>query len=221
MGYKRRKFEEKGWDTQLYERYFHQHQAEYIRTKLRCVKAYQEGMEFAAIAQEYGVHEQSCRKYVNDYLVSGFAGLCKATKRNQPKQLSQDQEQAFKQVLLTARPCEVGLQGNIWTGKLMCQYLEQTYGAVYQSGIYDLLERLNLSHQKAHSDYGNAKLEDQQAFIQELAQTLEAADEKTAVVKFDEFSLCDRPSSYYGWAEKNTRPKVVTDEKNASAPMAF
>lgn len=205
----------------MYERYLHQHQAEYIRTKLRCVKAYSEGMEFAAIAQDYGVHEQSCRKYVNDYLVSGFAGLCKVTKRNQPKQLSQEQEQAFKQVLLTARPCEVGLQGNIWTGKVMCQYLLQTYGVVYQSGIYDLLERLNLSHQKAHSDYGNAKLEDQQAFIQELAQTLEAADEKTAVLKFDEFSLCDRPTSYYGWAEKNTRPKVVTDEKNASAPMAF
>lgn len=221
MGYKRKKFAEKGLNEQAYSRYFHQHQAEYIRIKLRCVKAYGQGMEFAAIAAQYGVHEQSCRKYVNDYLASGFAGLCKATKRKQPTQLSAEQEQSFKQVLLTTRPCEVGLQGNIWTGKLMCQYLEQTYGVVYQSGIYDLLERLNLSHQKAHSDYGNAKEEDQQAFIQELAQTLEQADEKTAVVKFDEFSLCDRPSSYYGWAEKNTRPRVVTDEKNASAQRAF
>jgi len=221
MGYKRRKFEEKGWDTQLYERYFHQHQAEYIRTKLRCVKAYREGMEFAAIAQHYGLHEQSCRKYLNEYLSGGFERLCKATRRKQPTNLTQEQALAFKGVLLSSRPCEVGLSGNIWTGKVMCQYLLQTYGVVYQSGIYDLLERLHLSHQKAHSDYGNAKLEDQQAFIQELAQTLEEADEKTAVLKFDEFSLCDRPTSYYGWAEKNTRPKVVTDEKNASAPMAF
>jgi len=221
MGYKRRKFAEKGMDTQAYERYFHQNQAEYIRTKLRCVKAYSEGMEFAGISQHYGVHEQSCRKYVNAYLSGGFEGLCKETKRKQPTNLTPEQALSFKGVLLSCRPCEVGLSGNIWTGKVMCQYLLQTYGVVYQSGIYDLLERLDLSHQKAHSDYGNAKLEAQQAFIEELAQSLEDADEKTAVVKFDEFSLCNRPSSYYGWAEKNTRPKVVTDEKTASAPMAF
>jgi hypothetical protein len=94
----------------------------------------------------------------------------------------------------------VGLEGNIWTGTLMRQYLKNTYDVTYKSGIYDLLERLELSHQKAHADYGNAKEEDQIAFINELKDTLLQADDKTAVVKFDEFSVSTKTSTYYGWA---------------------
>jgi hypothetical protein len=29
---------------------------------------------------------------------------------------------------------------------------------------------------------------------------------------FDEFAVYNRPSTYYGWAEKNTRPQVASDE---------
>ena len=32
------------------------------------------------------------------------------------------------------------------------------------------------------------------------------------ILFFDEFSVCNRPSTYYGWAEKNTRPQVPSDE---------
>lgn len=32
------------------------------------------------------------------------------------------------------------------------------------------------------------------------------------ILFFDEFSICNRPSTYYGWAEKNTRPQVPSDE---------
>lgn len=32
------------------------------------------------------------------------------------------------------------------------------------------------------------------------------------IIFFDEFSVCNRPSTYYGWAEKNTRPQVPSDE---------
>jgi transposase len=47
---------------------------------------------------------------------------------------------------LNQRPADVGLDGNIWTGELMRQYLKNTYDVVYKSGIYDLLERMGLSH---------------------------------------------------------------------------
>ncbi len=30
---------------------------------------------------------------------------------------------------------------------------------------------------------------------------------------FDEFALYDRPSLFYGWAERNTRPEVKSDER--------
>ncbi|MBK8442380.1 MAG: winged helix-turn-helix domain-containing protein [Sphingobacteriales bacterium] len=96
----------------------------------------------------------------------------------------------------------------------MKAYLKATYGVVYKSGIYDLLERLNLSHQKAHFDYGNADKDKQKAFVTDLKEQLLVADDTTAVLMYDEFSISERPTSYYGWAEKNTRPLVVTNEKN-------
>ena len=54
------------------------------------------------------------------YLKGGFAGLCRPISRPKPKRLADAQEAAFKQVLLDRRPCEMGLEGNIWTGDLMC-----------------------------------------------------------------------------------------------------
>ena len=214
----RDKFQQVGFDEFQYQRYFHQNQAEYLRTKLRCVRMYAQGDGFGQISSTLGVHTQSARKYVNTYLSGGFEQLCRPTVRQQPCLLSDEQADAFKDVLLVKRPEEVGLEGNLWTGSLMCHYLNQTYGVVYKSGIYDLLERLDLSHQRSHADYGNADSSQQSAFLTDLKDTLLKADEKMAVVKFDEFSVCERPTSYYGWAEKNTRPRVVTNEKNASAP---
>lgn len=213
MGYKRKSFEEKGFDEKAYKSYFHKNQEEYIRKKLRSVELYHEGKEFAEIAELLGMHSMVIRKYINDYIKLGFSGLCKAIKRPHKTYLNESQNTAFKEVLLSKRPEEVGMEGNIWTGKLMCAYLEKTYGVIYKKGIYDLLERLGLSHQKAHADYGNAKPEEQIMFLMDLKETLLQADEQTAVVKFDEFSVQSKPSSYYGWAEKNTRPKVKTDEK--------
>lgn len=213
MGYNRVKFEQKGFDEGQYKKYFHQHQEGYIRAKLRCILSYHEGKEFTEISALHRISEQTVRKYVNTYIAGGFETLCKHTIRVQSSLLTTEQGHAFKALLLSKRPCEVGLEGNIWTGDIMRQYLKKAYDVEYKSGIYDLLERLNLTHQKSHLDYGNADPEEQREAIHELKAVLLEADEKTAVVKFDEFSVCDRPTSYYGWAEKNTRPKVVTNEK--------
>jgi len=160
-----------------------------------------------------GIHHQSCRSYLKTYIAEGFDGLCAAIKRPRAGKLSAEQERSFCAVLLSSRPCDHELEGNIWTGKVMCAYIEKTFGVTYKSGIYDLLERRCLSHQRAHADYGNAVPEDQAAFIRDLAETLYQADEAHAVISFDEFSVGAIPTPYYGWAMKNTRPTVKTNEK--------
>ena len=158
------------------------------------------------------------RQYITTYLRAGLTGLCQPTRRPQPSLLTADQALAFKTILLTSTPQDHGLEGRIWTAHRMKQYLKNTYQVQYQGGIYDLLERLNLSQQKAHADYANADPLQQQAFLNEFTQTLLAANTKTAVVAFavprrDEFSVCEKPTAFYGWAEKNTRPTFQTDEK--------
>lgn len=219
MGYKRKAFIKVGFDEAAYKRYFHNNQQEYIRLRLRCVKDYADGLAFNEIAEQRNVHEQTCRSYINMYIAGGFKTLCAPIKREQPTRLNTEQEAAFKEILLNKRPNEVGLEGNIWTGDLMRSYIKKTYAVEYNSGIYDLLERLNLTYQRAHADYGNADPEAQMAYWTELENCILDADEQTAVVKFDEFSVCERASSYYGWAEKNTRPTHCTNEKKENPPM--
>ena len=137
---------------------------------------------------------------------------------SKPERLTKEQLSAFKTVLLTRRPVEEGLEGNIWTGQQMRQFLLARYGVAYKSGIYDLLERLGLSHQRAHADYGNASAADQRQFLEDFRHMLNAADAEHAVLSFDEFSIGAIPTPHYGWAEKNTRPKVVTDEEKEPEP---
>lgn len=222
MGYNRAKFAARGFDEETYKKHLHNNQTEYIRQRLYSVKLYAEGKEFNAISKELNLHEQSVRKYINLYIKNGFDALCKKIIHEEHKaSLTKQQSLDFKEILLTKRPEEVGLSGNIWTGEIMRTYLKLTYNVEYKSGIYDLLERLNLTHQKSHLDYGNANPEQQVAFIEKLKDTLLKADETSAVVKFDEFSVSTRPSSYYGWAEKNTRPKVTTNEKKRNGLMDF
>ncbi len=212
MGYNRSKFTEKGFNEEEYARYFRMNQAEYIRRKLRCLKAYHDGMEYEEITVKYGVHNQTARSYINCYLAGGFDLLCQAIVRPKKCLLTESECLDFAEVLLKS-PKDAGMEGNIWTGLMMCQYLKKTYNVEYKSGIYDLLERLGMTHQKAHSDYENADIEQQRAFLEDFKETILSSDSKTAIVKFDEFSICEKPTSYYGWARKNTRPRYVTNEK--------
>jgi hypothetical protein len=62
MKQKRAQFLLKGFDEKAYQRYFHQHQAEYIRKKLRALKLYQAGKTLSEIAKHLSIHEQGARK---------------------------------------------------------------------------------------------------------------------------------------------------------------
>ncbi len=153
MGYYRKQFEASGLDEADWQKCFHRHQQAYIRLKLSCVRSYAAGDSPARIAADLSLSRLSVRRHIAAYLRGGLAGLCQPTRRKQPSRLTPAQQQAFKAVLLSSPPRDHGLEGCIWTGQLMKQYLHNTYRVEYRSGVYDLLERLGLSHQKAHADY--------------------------------------------------------------------
>ncbi|TAE34209.1 MAG: hypothetical protein EAZ92_00230, partial [Candidatus Kapaibacterium sp.] len=191
------------------------------RIKLRCIEDFASGQECPVLAKSLGIHPQSCRLYIHTYIKHGFTGLCAAVKRPRVGKLTAAQEASFRSSILSSRPCDHALEGNIWTGAVMGDYLRTTFGVHYKSGMYDLLERLGLSHQRAHADYGNAVPEDQVAFLHDLKRTLHDADERHAVLGFDEFSVGAIPTPFYGWAPKNTRPIVKTDEKKDNEPTGY
>ena len=218
---KRLELEQKGFDETVWSKFFRRHQQEYIRKRLRAIKLFAENIEVSVICEQLEINKNSFYLFIRIYLAEGFSGLCRPTRRNHKTRLTKEQELLLKQTIISKAPFACAFEGNLWTGALMRQFIKREFGIDYKSGIYDLLDRLNLSHQKAHSDYQNADKNEQLQFLEDFKQTLLASDDNNAVITFDEFSISTKPSNYYGWAEKNTRPRVTTDEKNATAPTLF
>ncbi len=218
---KKAELDKKGFDEVQWNKYFRRYQQEYIRKRLRAIKLFAENNDVSTISNTLSLNKNSVYVFVAAYLKEGFEGLCRVAVRPKPTLLTKAQELHFKQTITSKAPFECGLEGNIWTAELMRQLIRREFEVDYKSGIYDLLERLNLSHQKAHSDYQNASKDEQLQFLDRFKQTLLESDQTNATLTFDEFSISSKPSSYYGWAEKNTRPRVKTDEKNESAPTDF
>lgn len=216
---KKTELDKLGFDEIKWTKYFQRHQQEYLRKRLRAIKLFAENNDVSTICQTLSLNKNTFYLLVNLYLKEGFEGLCRPAVRPKPTLLSAAQELSFKQTILTKAPFECALEGNIWNGGLMREFIKREFAVDFKSGIYDLLARLNLSHQKAHADYQNASKEEQLQFLDRFKQTLLASDEQNAVVTFDEFSIQNKPTAFYGWAERNTRPRVKTDEKNEPAPM--
>jgi hypothetical protein len=79
--------------------------------------------------------------------------------------------------------------------------------------IYNLLERPGFSYQRGHRDYDNADPRQQQAYGLELQTVLQNKGEAERIVFFDEFSVSNRPTTFYGWVRVNTKFKVPSNEK--------
>jgi transposase len=213
---KRSKFESIGFDKSVWYKYYHQHQTSYIRTRLNCIKHFASGHNFADVAVHLGIGVQAVRNAVNNYITGGYAAVVAPIVRKQPTLLTAAQSASFLDTILNSHPTEHGFEANIWTAKVMIDYLKQTYNVTYKSGIYDFLDRLGLSHQRAHADYSNADSQAQAAFLRDFENTLYVEAPTTAIVFADEFSVCEKPTTYYGWAPRNTRPTVKTNEKKVN-----
>ena len=61
---------------------------------------------------------------------------------------------------------DYGVDRNIWAGKIISNVIELRWGVrLKTTRIYEILNELNLSYQKAHRDYANASQEQQKTFI--------------------------------------------------------
>ena len=218
--YLRKPFTAAGFEEAAWQHAFHRHPTERVRRKLRVVRAFAQGQTMSEVAQLHHLQVVTVRKYVTHYIQEGFLGLCAPQLQPRAGRLTSEQEAAFRHTLLTSCPEDHGLVGRIWTGHLMRHYLLDKWNVVYYAGIYDVLDRLGLSHQKAHADYGNADPAAQRACLEALKDTLLQLSPNEHVVAFDEFSVCEKPTGFYGWAVKNTRPRFTTNEKKERASTA-
>ena len=67
---------------------------------------------------------------------------------------------------------DYGVDRNIWAGKIISNVIELRWGVkLKKTRIYEILNELNLSVQKAHRNYANVSQEQQKTFILSLKKT--------------------------------------------------
>ena len=107
----------------------------------------------------------------------GLEGLVEPIKHQVKERLNPEQQQEIKRMVINDRPTKYGIDREIWTGKNLAFVIKQRWGVdLKTSRIYEILDNLNLSHQKAHRDcvaveprrYDNADPAKQKKFIKLL-----------------------------------------------------
>ena len=110
-------------------------------------------------------------------------------------------------------PLDYGYDQHIFTGKIVVEIVKDTWGiTITDQTVYNIFHRHDFSYQRGHRDYENADPALQKVFAERFKADLEniAVDEK--MVLFDEFSVTNRPTIFYGWARVNTKFSVPSDE---------
>jgi transposase len=148
------KVKAQGLDKQEWQRYYTQHQQTYKRKKLKAVAlAVAHTGSFRSLARALGCSNTSLASWLDCYLSKGLKGLVANIRPQKPERLNQEQKQHLQAWLLDKQPVDFGLEGYIWTARLLAAVVKQAFGVVYQpSGIYKLLDRMGFSHQRAHRD---------------------------------------------------------------------
>ncbi len=117
-------------------------------------------------------------------------------------------------MVLTQRPSDYGIERQMWTGAILSEVIAQQFEVqLKDSRIYEVLEELGLSYQRAHRDYEWRRPTSTKRVGRDSKKKLQAPQPGERTVFFDEFAVYDRPSLFYGWAERNTRPEVKSDER--------
>ncbi len=220
MANRRSRLQQAPQDRDLWQKLYYKHPKSYQRRRLEAIKLLWDGLKLVEACERLECDGQTLRKWVDLYLEGGFNRLLapKVSGKKGKGRLTGARLRVFKYILLHKTPQDYGLEGYVWTLKLMKSLLKEKWGIqLEKSRLQEILDKeLNLSHQKFHRDYLNADKGKQRAFVQDMQKRMEERQEDEVQIWFDEFSVSTRPQASYGWAEKNSAPTVPSDEKKES-----
>ncbi len=173
----------KGLDKVLWQKLYNRHQQSDKRKRLEAIPLAQEAKTTIGLQKAVGCGHTTLDKWMDRYLQQGLQGLVASITHQKPQRLSADQRDKLAVMITGQQPCDFGLDAYIWTAALLKDLIKQEFAVDYQtSGVYKLLYRMGLSHQKAHRDYGNASKQEQITFVDTLKKTAHPARKATALV---------------------------------------
>ncbi len=202
-------------DKEKWQTLYYKNKCERQRRRLHALMVIGEGQNLSQVSTQMGISRTTLSKWLDTYLHGGLEALVAPEHRRVPQKLSPMQLKVLRFIVKHKVPADYGIDSYQWTGKILQQLLETKWGVhLGTSRIYRILDKGGLSLQRSHRDYGPPPpLARQQEFISGLRKSLEECPENGKVLALDEFSLTSGTTTHYVWAEKNSKPKVASNEK--------
>lgn len=108
------------------------------------------GKDIKQIMEITGRSHQTIRNYIKSYQLNGLEGLKIRFSPGAPHRLTMEQQEQFKQTIITSVPNDVGFTAKYnWTLELAAEYIKQQFDKIYTiGGMSKLMHRLGLSFTK-------------------------------------------------------------------------
>lgn len=118
-------------------------------------------------------HNQICI-WVKRFNEFGLEGLYDKPKTGRKPQITKEQLDWLKNVVLNENPTEHGFNTGIWTAPLLIKIIENHCNITYSDDmIYTILKKkLGLTHKKGKGFYAESKPEVREKFVEDLKKTL-------------------------------------------------
>jgi len=148
------------------------HQQQYIRHRLEAIRLLHKNNSRIEVCKQVGCSYDTLTSWLHKYLQGGLEALVSPIRHQKPSRLSDEQQQQLKQMILTQRPTDYGIERQMWTGAIISEVIAQRFEVeLKDSRIYQLLHELGLSYQRAHRDYANANPKAQKKWVKTVKKT--------------------------------------------------
>ena len=107
------------------------------------------GYSSRRLSEIYNISFKQITNWVHRFEKEGVEGLKDKKGRGRRSNLSNEQLERIKSLVINEKPSDYGYQNIKWTGPLLAQWIDKEYGLVYQKAqVYNLLEKLGVVFEK-------------------------------------------------------------------------
>lgn len=140
---------------------------------LRLYAVYQvaSGQSSRKLEELYNTSFKQITNWVHRFEKEGIDGLRDKEGRGRAAKLDKGQREGIS-VLLSEQPCKHGFNSATWTGPMVIEWTEKTYGIVYKKArIYNIIKSLGFSYQKGKGIFPERDAQKQEVFKTALKKT--------------------------------------------------
>jgi len=137
--------------------------------KLNAILQVMKGKSPRKICEYYNCSFRIIYIWFDNYMKFGLEGLFDDHRSGRPSQLSSDELEKIRIMILEESPVDKGYNTGTWTGPILTDYISKEFGVFYKKAeIYVILKKLGLSYQKGKGYSKEADPEKRKEFLETL-----------------------------------------------------